>query len=66
MFICNHVRKHMSDEIDDKLPIHLKAYVRLHSFVCPTCRPIYRGLKETVDLLHDLRDEPYAGDDEPK
>jgi hypothetical protein len=55
----------MSDDLDDALPIHLRAFVRSHVLVCPPCKRVRAQLQATVGLLRELRDEPVA-DDDPK
>ena len=64
MFICDMVRKHMSDDLDDALPFHKRAFVRTHILVCPPCKRVHRQLKDTVVMLRELRDEPVADGDE--
>jgi predicted anti-sigma-YlaC factor YlaD len=64
MFICDVARRHMSDDLDDALPWHTRAFVRVHLAVCRPCQRVRRQLKDTVTLLRELKDEPVA-DEEP-
>lgn len=58
MLLCDGVRRDLSDALDGKLPAWRVAVIRMHLAVCEPCEAIARSLKRTVDLLHELRDEP--------
>jgi len=55
--ICAATRRALSDYLDGQPLSPWRALtVRLHSRLCPGCRPIYRSLRETKRALAALRD----------
>jgi anti-sigma factor RsiW len=59
MLACRRVREHLSDEIDQALPLWQRLAVRLHMFACPNCRRVHDSLERTLAALRGLRpDEP--------
>lgn len=48
----------LSDYEDGALPFSRMVAIRLHLMVCRRCPGLERSLRETIDVLRALRDEP--------
>ncbi|MFW6067196.1 MAG: anti-sigma factor family protein [Myxococcota bacterium] len=63
MLSCDQVARELSDALDRELPVWRRLQIHAHLAMCKACRGMARSLERTVDLLHELRDEPPAVDE---
>ncbi|RYZ05589.1 MAG: zf-HC2 domain-containing protein [Myxococcales bacterium] len=54
---CHVVRRHLSDLYDGRLPRWRSALVRAHLATCTVCPQVDVSMRETIDLLHRLKDD---------
>jgi anti-sigma factor RsiW len=55
---CEEVRDELSSYIDGQGSMLRRMMLRAHLAMCEKCRRAERALRDTVDLLHALKDEP--------
>ncbi len=55
---CEEVRDERSSYIDGQASLLHRMMLRAHLAMCERCHRAERALRDTVDLLHALEDEP--------
>lgn len=58
MLSCDQVARELSDALDGEVSLWRQLQIRMHLAMCQVCREVASSLERTVDVLHDLRDEP--------
>jgi hypothetical protein len=58
MLGCDEVERLLSDYEDGALPLPKRIAVRFHLMMCRGCRSLERSLRDTIGVLHAMRDEP--------
>ena len=64
MLGCDEVERLLSDYEDGALPLTKRVAIRMHFMMCRSCRELERSLRQTLDVLHSLRDAPLPGEDD--
>lgn len=58
MLGCDEVERLLSDYEDRVLPLPKRLAVGFHLMMCRGCRSLERSLRDTIGVLHAMRDEP--------
>ena len=58
MLECDEVERMLSDYEDGALPFSKMVAIRFHLMMCRRCPALERSLRETIDVLRAMRDEP--------
>lgn len=52
---CREVVELLADDLDQALPLSLEMKLKLHLFLCRSCRRFRRTYRKTVTIVHALR-----------
>lgn len=61
MLGCDEVERLLSDYEDGAVPLPKRLAIRVHLMMCRGCRSLERSLRNTIGVLHEMRDEPGDG-----
>ncbi len=61
MLGCDEVGRDLSGLLDGDVPFLRRTGIYVHLAMCNVCSAVYASLRETVGVLHALRDEPLPG-----
>jgi len=58
VFSCKKITALISLSMDTRLPLYKRMGIRFHLMMCRRCPALERSLRETIDVLRAMRDEP--------
>ena len=58
MLSCKDISRLTSELLDDKLSFSMRMKIKLHLFMCHSCRNFVKQMRITVDTIKQLKPEP--------
>lgn len=58
MLSCKDISRLTSELLDDKLSFTMRMKIKLHLFMCHSCRNFVKQMRITVDTIKQLKPEP--------